>query len=204
MRDPPLAVGLRPMHRTLRLLLAVPVCALALPGCIPTRSFLDPAAAPVAYSEIRKAAAPLRLRVSVVFQRNGAPVAEGNPALLAHTLQALERSGAILGVAAGGDGEMSIVMNHLVDTADSLGRGFFTGLTMGLAATTVVEQYEASATVTMRGRTYRASARQALHTSIGFGDVPAGARVLPKDGEFPPVIEQVTLRLLRDLQRSMP
>lgn len=191
------------MRPTLRTLVAAPLCALLLAGCVSTETFLDPAASPLAYSEIRKSAAPPRLRVTAEFQRNGTPRPDVDGTLRIHAMQALARSGAMLPVVDGGEGEIRIVVNNVADLGDAVGRGVLTGVTLGLAGTTLVDRYEASATVTWRGKTFHATARQALHTTIGRVDLPAGAQTLASDAGFARVVEQLTLRLLRDLQRDL-
>jgi hypothetical protein len=191
------------MFMTFRPLVAVFVACLALTGCISSKSFVDPSFPKVAYEDVKKRSEPLKLKLSVEFQRNGQPFPRADTTLRDNAERVLRGSGVITPVAAQEDGEMTLVVNNIADRGAAGAKGFGTGLTFGLVGTTVTDAYEMSVTITVKGKTVtRTAIKHAIHTGIGNTTIPDGLEIVPLNVAFGRVVEQMLLRSLQDIQQN--
>ena len=176
---------------------------LLLTGCISSKSFVDPTFPKVSYDDVKKRTEPLRLKLTVEFQRNGQPFPRADTTLKDNAERVLRGSGVITPVADQGDGDIKITMNNIADTGSAAAKGFGTGLTFGLVGTTVTDAYEMSVSITAQGKTiYRTAFKHALHTAIGNTTVPPGLETVPLNVGFGRIAEQLLLRILQDMQKS--
>jgi hypothetical protein len=178
------------------------VSSALLAGCVSSQSFLDPGYASTRYEDLAKRTEPLKLRLSVEFQRNGESFPRAEGLLRDGAERVLRASGLIVPVSEGGDGDIRIVMNNIADLDAARAKGFGTGLTLGISGTTVTDAYEMRVSVTRRGVTSATTGKHALHTAIGNTTVPAGLQTMPIDQAFNRVLEQMLLAALRDLQKE--
>jgi hypothetical protein len=191
------------MFMTFRPLVAMFVACLALTGCISSKSFVDPSFPKVAYEDVKKRSEPLKLKLSVEFQRNGQPFPRADTTLRDNAERVLRGSGVITPVAAQEDGEMTLVVNNIADRGAAGAKGFGTGLTFGLVGTTVTDAYEMSVTITVKGKTVtRTAIKHAIHTGIGNTTIPDGLEIVPLNVAFGRVVEQMLLRSLQDIQQN--
>jgi hypothetical protein len=191
------------MFMSVRSLVAVFVACLALTGCISSKSFVDPSFPKVAYEDVKKRSEPLKLKLSVEFQRNGQPFPRADTTLRDNAERVLRGSGVITPVSAQEDGEMTLVVNNIADRGAAGAKGFGTGLTFGLVGTTVTDAYEMSVTITVKGKTVtRTAIKHAIHTGIGNTTIPDGLEIVPLNVAFGRVVEQMLLRSLQDIQQS--
>ena len=181
--------------------LLVVVLGAALSGCISPRSFVDPAFPKVSYDEVHRVPAPPRLTLVVEFRRNGEAFGRADSTLRDVAERVLRASGAFVPVADGDDGEIRIVVDNIADRGAAAAKGFGTGLTFGLVGSTVTDAYEMSVYVTTGGRTAsRTAVTHAFHTAIGNTTIPSGIETMPPGVAFQRVIEQMLLRVLREMQ----
>jgi hypothetical protein len=189
-------------HTVLRRIIAIS-SILVLAGCISPKSFIDPSYQKVAYDEVQKRPAPLRLKLAVEFQRNGEAFPRADATLRDNTDRILRASGVVTPVADGGEGEIRVVVNNVADRSSAAAKGFGTGLTFGLVGTTVTDAYEMSVTIRVNGRTItRTDVKHAFHTAIGNTTTPAGLETVSPSVAFQRVVEQMLLRVLQDVQRT--
>jgi len=182
---------------------ALAAACIALAGCVSPKSFLDPAVPRVSYQDLGKRAAPLKLTLSVEFQRNGAPYPRAEAVLKEGAQRVLRATGLILPSDAGTDGSIRIVLNNSGDLEDAQSKGMKTGLTLGLAGSTVKDAYEMTMSITVDGKTAtRTAVQHALYTSIGNETLPAGIESAPPNVAFDRVLEQMLLRALQDMQKA--
>lgn len=187
--------------RTTRVLLVA--TAVALSGCISSRSFVDPSAPKVAYEDLRKRSEPLRLVVAVEFQRNGVHLPKVDTTLRDQVERTLRATGLVTPVAAQSAGNISVTVNNLGDLGQAAAKGFGTGLTFGLVGSTVMDAYEMTVAMTVNGREIRRTAvKHALYTAIGNTTLPDGVEAVPINVAFGKVVEQMLLRTLKDMQAS--
>lgn len=182
--------------------LLLAVCA-TLSGCISPKSFVDPTFPKLSYEDVKKRPEPLRLKLLVEFQRNGEPFPKADTTLKDNAERVLRGSGVIAPVADAGEGDIKIVMNNIADLGSAAAKGFGTGLTFGLAGSTVTDAYEMSVSITTQGKTItRTAFKHALHTAIGNTSIPQGMEVVPPAVAFGRVTEQLLLRALQDMQNT--
>lgn len=182
--------------------LAVLSCA-ALAGCATPKSYLDPSVPKASYDDIRKRIEPLKLRLVVEFQRNGEHYAKADSTLKDNAERVLRGTGVIVASDDKPVGEIKIVVNNIADMSNVVGKGFVTGLTFGLAGSTVMDAYEVSISVTVNGKTINhAGVKHAIYTIIGKKSAPDGVETIPPNIAFERVLEQMILRALHDMQST--
>ena len=144
----------------------------------------------------------MRLRLIVEFQRDGKPFPKADPTLRDNTERVLRASGVIVPVTDEGEGTIKIVLNNIGEKG-AVAKGIGTGLTFGLAGTTVTDAYEMTISITANGKTIeRTAMKHALHTAIGNTTIPDGIETMPPNVAFERVLEQLILRALRDMQSA--
>jgi len=191
------------MHRVHSLMLAVVVIGLTLSGCMSAKSMVDPGFPKVTYDDVKKRAEPLRLKLAVEFQRNGEHIPKVDSTIQDQADRVLRASGVITPTVDGPDGDIRIVMNNVADKGTAVAKGIGTGLTLGLATSTVTDAYEMDVTVNSNGKTAeKRGIRHALHTTVGNSMLPEGAEALPPSTAFGRVFEQMLLQALRDMQNN--
>src|SRR4051794_27472401 len=115
-----------------RAIIVIAAASFLLTGCISSKSFVDPTFPKVSYDDIKKRPEPLRLKLSVEFQRNGEHFPKADMILKDNAERVLRGSSVIVPVADAGEGEIKIVMNNIADLGGAVAKGFGTGLTLGL------------------------------------------------------------------------
>lgn len=182
---------------------AVILSCLALAGCIAPKSFVDPSVQKVSYEDLNKRIEPLKLTLVVEFQRNGQSFPKANPLLKDSAERVLRGTGIITPVNDQATGEVKITVNNIADVGAAAAKGFGTGLTLGLAGSTVMDAYEMTISITANGKTASRSAiKHALYTAIGNTTLPPGVETVPPNVAFERVLEQMILRALQDMQKT--
>jgi hypothetical protein len=184
-------------------LLAVAVAFAALVGCASPKSYLDPSVPKISAAELARRAEPLKLKLTVEFQRNGEHYPRVD-SLLADSVQRILRStGLIVPADSDSAGSIRIVVNNSGDLSDARAKGIKTGLTLGLAGSTVMDVYEMTVSITANGKTVtRTAIKHALYTAIGNTTLPSGVEIVSTSVAFDRVLEQMLLRALRDMQKA--
>lgn len=189
------------MFNLLKSFALVAAISLGVGGCMSPKSFVDPTYPKVAYDQIAKRQSPLRLNLTVEFQRNGEHFPKADSMLRDNTERVLRGSGVIVPVSDRGEGEIRVVVNNIADRGAAAAKGFGTGLTLGLAGSTVTDAYEMSVAISAKGKTVkRVAVKHALHTAIGNTTIPEGLETMPPQAAFERVLEQMILRVLHDIQ----
>lgn len=187
----------------LRIVLAATLSCLALTGCISSKSFVDPSVQKLSYDDLTKKAEPLKLKLSVEFQRNGVPYPRADSTLKDSTERVLRGTGVITPAESQTVGEIKVTVNNIADTGSAAAKGFGTGLTFGLAGSTVMDAYEMTISITANGKTInRTAIKHALFTAIGNTSLPPGIETVPPNVAFGRVLEQMILRALQDMQAA--
>lgn len=183
--------------------LAAIVMSVSLSACMSAKSFVDPAQQKVSYDDLKRRDVPLKLKLAVEFQRNGEAFPKADPVLRDQVERILRASGLIVPVAEAGEGEIKVTVNNIADRAGAAAKGFGTGLTFGLAGTTVMDAYEMSIEITVGDKKVgRTGIKHAIYTAIGNTSVPDNVEVFPINVAFGKVVEQMVVRSLRDMQKS--
>jgi hypothetical protein len=155
----------------------VAAMALLLSGCIMPRMFVDPALGDVPSAERIAAANPRPVQFIFEFRTKGAANARATNQLRAQMTEIVSASGQFSEVSSAPvpNGAILAVTIDNVPQEDAAARGFGTGLTFGLAGTTVTDFYEANARfVPQAGASeIRTQVRHAIHSQIGATEAPA-------------------------------
>lgn len=184
-----------------RLLLLVLVSLLG--ACASPRSFVDPSFPKVGYDEIPKPSQARKLSLSVQFQRNGERFENPEQLLRDSTERVLRATGLVAPVTQGAEGSIHVVVNNIADIGGAVGKGIGTGLTFGLAGSTVTDAYEMQISIVAGGKTFtRTAVKHALHTAVGRTSIPEGVETMPPNAAFERVLEQMLLRVLKEYRSS--
>jgi hypothetical protein len=177
----------------------------ALTGCgsPPAKSFLGASFPEVGYRDLQARANPLRLHLSVEFQRNGEPFPKGDVPLKDYANRIFVNSGLILPVEEGGEGEIKVVLNNIADSGTVAAETARTGLPLWMLGKSITDVYEMSMSISTEGKAIsRTGIEHSVHTAIGNMAVPEGVQSFPQGQAFGKVLEQMLLRALEDMQRS--
>ncbi len=183
--------------------------SLALMGCASPRSFLGASLPVVKYEDVQKRSAPLRLRLTVEFQRNGSHFPQGDIPLRDYAAQILTDAGVISpidvisAVNDQGEGTVKVVLNNIADNDTVAAEESGSGLPRWMVGKVITDAYEMSISVTTHGKTTsRKGIKHAFHTVVGNIDIPEGIETFPSDEAFGRMLRQMILRALRDMQKS--
>ncbi|MBK9615572.1 MAG: hypothetical protein IPO35_08645 [Uliginosibacterium sp.] len=181
------------------------LCSSFIIGCAGPKSmsFVDPSYPKLSYEQVKRKTEPLPLALSAEFQRNGKHLEAADSTLRDETARVLRAAGVIVPTAENSRGSIKVVVNNIADLDSARAKGFGTGLTFGLAGTTVTDAYEMDVVITIGGKTIeRRAIKHELHTAIGNTTLPQGIETVPPSTGFGRIVEQMLLRALRDMQLS--
>lgn len=179
---------------------------LFLTGCAAV--YVDTATRDVPAADIQRPANPGVARLTFEFQTKGAPNAQATKLLGDQIRTQVATSGLFKEVsdtAAVNGGWLQVTLNNVPITEDAAQKGFVTGLTFGIAGSAVTDGYICTLTYLPPGGgpAVTASARHALHTTMGNASVPANAvKSANMDDAVRTMVRQVLANALRDLSRD--
>lgn len=124
-----------------------------------------------------RVAEPAPVQLLYTFQTNGEPNGRAANHTRARIAEAVRASGLFASVSnepVPGGAVLSITLNNVFDRGAATRRGIRTGLTFGLAGTTVTDHYEVTFEFLPREQsaTFRSSVSHAIHTTIGRERAP--------------------------------
>ena len=176
--------------------------ALMLSGCLSLRSFVDPTLGDVPAAQRVAPANPQPVQLIFEFKTEGAANARATNMLREQITESVRASGLFSEVSAtpvSGGALLSIVVDNIPQEG-AAGRGFATGLTLGLAGTTVSDYYVATARYAANGTELSSEKRHALHSQIGAAEAPANmVQAETPEAGVRTVIRQLIDHLLFDL-----
>ena len=175
-------------------------------GCLSAKHYVDPTFHDANYLSIKTPDSPRPIVVIATFQVNGKPKKEADPIVfrkvtkvLAATRIFIEATNAQTNQAA----RLEIVVNNIADIGSAEGKGFGTGLTLGLAGSEIVDRYEMTAIYTPAGGLpIKKIYKHAIYSTIGAHSAPAGMEPVSIEDAFDQVVEDMLLNFLRDLQKN--
>ncbi|WCM93389.1 hypothetical protein M5C99_01240 [Acidovorax sp. NCPPB 2350] len=178
---------------------------LFLTGCASV--YVDTATREVPAADIQRPAAPADVRLTFEFQSQGAPNARATQLLTDQIRTQVAASGLFQEVrdTAGQGGWLHITLNNVPVTENAAQQGFVTGLTFGLAGSAVTDGYICTVKYLPPdgGPAVEASARHAIHTTLGNASAPANAvKSASMEDAVRTMVRQVVANALRDLSRD--
>lgn len=103
------------MFNPLKSVVLLAIVTFGIGGCMSPKSFVDPAYPKVSYDQITKRQSPLRLNLTVEFQRNGEHLPKVDSTLRDNTERVLRASGVIVPVSDASEGQIRVVVNNIAD-----------------------------------------------------------------------------------------
>ena len=101
-------------------ILVVAGLSIALFGCLSPKSFVDPSSQKFTYEDIKRRNEPVKLRLSVEFQRHGSPYPRAEPTLRDSAERTLRATGLITPTDVDSVGEIKIIVAKLGPGRDAL------------------------------------------------------------------------------------
>jgi len=160
-------------------------------------------------AQVTKPAAPKPVQLFFNFKTKGSPNAHATQFLKGQVTDLVKQSGLfseLKEVAAPEVGTLQLTIDNIPLTDDAATKGFLTGLTLGLAGTTVGDGYacELQYRPSDTGAKVEAKASHAIYTSIGASGGPGNAatKVASGDEAIATVVRQAVKTLLVKLSND--
>lgn len=170
-------------------------------GCLSAKMYVDPALPKVAKADLVQAQQPQPVQVLFEFRTKGNANSRATEQIRPRIVSVAAESGLFSGVTsdANGGGVLKIVIDNVPVTNNAAAKGFGTGLTMGLVGSMVTDGYICTATYSRNGVTTEATARHALHTTIGNHAGPPGLTAMDPQTAVNQVMDQLAWNVLKQL-----
>ena len=181
--------------------LAVALACLAMTGCLSAKSYVDPALPHVSKGDLVQAQQPQPVQLLFEFRTKGTANARATEQLRPRIVSVAAESGLFSTVSSdpNSGGALKIVIDNVPITDNAAAKGFGTGLTFGLVGSMVTDGYVCTATYSRNGVTTEASAKHALHTTIGNHAGPPGLQPMDMQSAVNQVMDQLTWNVLKQL-----
>ncbi|HDZ58225.1 MAG TPA: hypothetical protein ENI17_15335 [Pseudomonas xinjiangensis] len=182
---------------------SVAFIALALGGCVSSKSYVDPKYKEVSYSDVSRVQDLYGVRVNVDFQRNGKSLPAVNNELRSSVERVFRASGVVIPTTGATDLDIKVTCNNVADMGGAATKGAGTGLTLGLVGTAVTDIYQVTIEFRQGGELITKRYDHAIHTTIGNKASPVqGAAPTSPANAFSGVVEDVILQFLKEMQQK--
>ena len=172
-------------------------------GCATTKSYVDPGYGRATYDDITRRSEPYKVKIIVEFQRNGKHIPQVDSELMGHVERVVRGTGFAVPATQDTSGELKVIVNNVADLGKAAVKGIGTGLTFGLAGSTVTDYYEMEATLSLNNKVInKTDYKHALHSTVGLKKPPEGLEPMTPSAAFGKVVEQLILNFLQDIQNS--
>lgn len=182
-------------------LLLISVIALTLIGCSSTPVFyVDQKYHSADYQDIKSVLVKRNVSITSEFQSNGNPVPSISGEVQSNAEKVFRESG-IFSLTGMADISVRIVVNNVFDNAEALAKGFATGLTLGIAGSTVKDSYEITISMTVDNKKIASKLySHAIYATIGNSKPPINTK--QSSNAFAEVMQNVILNFIRDMQTA--
>ncbi|MBT9506228.1 MAG: hypothetical protein IV109_06510 [Rhodoferax sp.] len=183
-------------HSTLLRVALAALTTLLITGC--ATHYVDTALKDVPPEKVIKVQSPKPVQFLFEFQTKGATNARATEQLKIKATELVQRSALFsqVGSAPVASGSvLNIVVNNVLLTDDAAAKGFVTGLTFGLAGSTVTDGYICTIDYLPGGAAPKISktVRHAIHTSLGSAGAPVNA---PKSASIQEAVETMLRQII--------
>lgn len=177
--------------------------AALLTGC--ATAYVDTAIKEVSVADLKKVAQPKPVQLTFEFTTKGAPNARATEFLKAAVSDQIKASGLFSSVEttpATNLGVLNVKLDNVPITKDAAAQGFVTGLTFGLAGSTVTDGYVCTVQYLPagQGQIISATARHAIHTALGNSSPPPSAK---KSANMEDAVKTMTREILSNALRDL-
>lgn len=174
-----------------------------LTGC--ASFYVDTATKEVPVAELKKVEQPKPVQLSFEFLSKGAPNARATEFLKDSVTQQIKASGLFSSVETAPAPNVSVLnvkLDNVPITKDAASQGFVTGLTFGLAGSTVSDGYVCTLQYLPagQGQIITATARHAIHTTLGNSNPPPTAK---KSADMETAVKTMTHEVLSTALRDL-
>lgn len=191
------------MSKVMMSFLSLGLLSLMLTGCVSTKSYVDPNYGKVKYEDLARRTEPYRWRVVAEFQRNGSRLPAADAELMGHVERVIRASGFAVPTSEASAPEIKVIVNNVADLGSAAGKGFGTGLTFGLAGSSISDYYEMEVVLTDGKNVLKKTGyKHAIHSTVGNTNGPEGLEPMSTAAAFGKVVEQLLLNALKDIERE--
>lgn len=187
-------------------LLAIFALAFVTSGCLSPKMYVDPQFRHATLADIKPVAEPKPLVVECEFQANGVDKPSVNNYLRTQVVKVLESAKAFIidnDNKQNNPARIKIVVNNFGDNSSAKLKGAATGITLGLAGSEVVDNYEMTVIYkSPQGNPVTKTYKHAIHTTIGAHTAPSGLEYVPREYAFKQVVEDMLLNFINDSQKE--
>ena len=172
-------------------------------GCILPKVYIDPQYRAPALSELAPVN-PKPVKLTVTGMTNGKANNAATKAWTKEFTAALQKSKVFILSTSPEAATLEIEINNVGDVGDAMKKGFVTGLTFGIAGSTVTDRYVMTATMKEPGaEVFTGEYRHALHSVVGMGDAPIqGVNPTPLRDAAGKLAEDLFFNFVRDYQTN--
>ena len=164
--------------RTVFLILSAMTAAL-LAGC--ATHYVDGTVKDIPDAQFARPAQPQPVQIVFEFQTNGQPNPRATDFVKPMVTERVKASGLFGAISdqPGAGATLNVTINNVAMLDEAVRKGFLTGLTLGIAGSTVTDGYECTVTYERAGSAPLVKkAKHAIYTSMGSAsDVPGGVKV---------------------------
>ena len=176
-------------------------------GCISVTPYVDPTLGDVPASQHVTVSSPQPVQLIFEFRTNGAVNRRATSLLQQRATEIVRSSGLFSDVSTTpvANGALLAIAIDNIPEANAASKGFGTGLTFGLAASTVTDYYVGTAHYTPGpgASVISAEERHSIHSVVGVGSGPPGMTPSQNlDSAFQQVLRQLMDHLLNDVARD--
>ncbi|MFJ3058873.1 hypothetical protein [Herbaspirillum sp. NPDC087042] len=177
--------------------------SLALSACVSIHAYVDNSLGDTNYADLKKSAAPQPIQLLFEFQTKGVSNARATESTRPKVFEEISRSGMFSSVSyepVASGRKLSVLIQNVPLTDNPGGKGFVTGLTLGLAGSTVADGYICTITYIEPGHDNVATeVKHSIVTTVGNATGPAGLAPMTLMQAFDKVVRQMIGKGLRDL-----
>jgi len=174
---------------------------ICLSGCLSTKTYPDPQYRKASSASIGTFSAPVKVRLEVVFQRNGKDLPKVVKTVRPLVEKYLTSSGAFVLVTDSTAPVLRFTLNNVANLDEAMKKGFVTGLTFGGKGSTVTDYYEAKIEFAGTDGKQIKNYKHALVTTIGNADAPLqGVAPLKMMDAFNVVVQDIIMNFVQDMK----
>lgn len=194
------------IRQTLRVT-GVAAAGLLLSGCLSVKHYLNPADLPqVTAADLKQPQSKQPVQLLFEFQTNGATNAKGTERIGPMVTDALNRSNqfaAVVSAPETADRKLFVTLNDVANLGDAQSKGFATGLTFGLAGSTVSDGLVMDATYVVPGAPEaKHSYKTLLYSTIGATGGPAGLQPISEPDAIHKIVDAFVFGILNDMAHA--
>jgi len=154
----------------------------SLSACISVHSYVDNSLGDPQYASLKKPATPQPIQLLFEFQTKDVSNARATESIRPKVFEELSKSGLFSSVSydpVQNGRKLAILIKNVPLTENAAGKGFATGLTLGLAGSTVADGYECTMTYIEPGHAnVVAQVKHSIVSTIGNASGPAGMQAM--------------------------